>query len=214
MNTLAAYSTALGPAECIEVGQLPVPAPGPTDVLVRTEALAVDQVDTLVRSGAYRTPTPFPFIIGRDLAGTVAASGPGAVGFAEGDQVWCNRLGHGGRQGSFAQHVVAAAERLCHLPPASIRPGPWRFCRPLACACRAPPWPRAALATCFGQPVMERAGSGNRVVGQLLAAGTFPARPASTAGANTRAGGACPARPRDPVTHADRAVQGSPIARG
>ena len=59
MNTLAAYITALGPPECIEVGQLPVPAPGPTDVLVRTEALAVDQVDTLVLSGAYRTPTPF-----------------------------------------------------------------------------------------------------------------------------------------------------------
>jgi NADPH:quinone reductase-like Zn-dependent oxidoreductase len=116
MNTLAAYITALGPAERIEVGQLPVPALGPTDVLVRTEALAVDQVDTLVRSGAYRTPTPFPFIIGRDMVGTVAAAGPGAVGFAEGDRVWCNSLGHGGRQGSFAQHVVVAAERLYHLP--------------------------------------------------------------------------------------------------
>jgi Alcohol dehydrogenase GroES-like domain len=84
-------------------------------VLVRTEALAVDQVDTLVRSGAYRTPTPFPFIIGRDLAGRVAASGPGAADFAEGDRVWCNSLGHGGRQGSFAQHVVVAAETA--LPP-------------------------------------------------------------------------------------------------
>lgn len=45
-----------------------------------------------------------------------AACGPGAVGFAEGDRVWCNSLGHGGRQGSFAQHVVVAAERLYHLP--------------------------------------------------------------------------------------------------
>lgn len=116
MDTLAAYITALGPAERIEVGQLPVPVLGPTDVLVRAEALAVNQVDTLVRSGAYSTPTPFPFIIGRDLAGVVAAAGPGAVGFAEGDRVWCNSLGHGGRQGSFAQHVVVAADRLYHLP--------------------------------------------------------------------------------------------------
>lgn len=116
MNTLAAYVTALGPAERIQVGPLPVPTLGPTDVLVRTQALAVDQVDTLVRSGAYRTPTPFPFIIGRDLVGTVAAAGPGAAGFAEGDGVWCNSLGHGGRQGSFAQDVVVAAERLYHLP--------------------------------------------------------------------------------------------------
>jgi NADPH:quinone reductase-like Zn-dependent oxidoreductase len=116
MNTLAAYITALGSADCIEVGHLPVPTPGPTDVLVRTEALAVDNVDTLVRSGAYRTPTPFPFIIGRDMVGTVATAGPGATGFAEGDRVWCNSLGHGGRQGSFAELVVVAAERLYHLP--------------------------------------------------------------------------------------------------
>lgn len=116
MNTLAAYITALGTADCIEVGYLPVATPGPTDVLVRTEALVVDNVDTLVRSGAYRTPTPFPFIIGRDMVGTVVAAGPGAAGFAEGDRVWCNSLGHGGRQGSFAQYIAVAAERLYHLP--------------------------------------------------------------------------------------------------
>ncbi|MGH3276276.1 MAG: NADPH:quinone reductase [Streptosporangiaceae bacterium] len=116
MTTLAAYVTELGPPERIEVGQLPVSPLGPTDVLVRTEVLAVDQVDTLVRSGRYKTPTPFPFIIGRDLVGTVMSRGPGAVGFAEGDRVWCNSLGHGGRQGSFAQEVVVAAERLYHLP--------------------------------------------------------------------------------------------------
>ncbi len=116
MDTLAAYISALGPAECIQVGDLPVATPGPTDVLVRTEAMVVDNVDTLVRSGAYSTPTPFPFIIGRDLVGTVASAGPGATGFSEGDRVWCNSLGHAGRQGSFAHHVVVAAERLYHLP--------------------------------------------------------------------------------------------------
>jgi NADPH:quinone reductase-like Zn-dependent oxidoreductase len=116
MDTLAAYITALGPADFIEVGYLPVATPGPTDVLVRTEAMAVNNVDTLVRSGAYRTPTPFPFIIGRDLVGTVLSAGPGAALFSEGDRVWCNSLGHGGRQGSFAQDVVVPAERLYHLP--------------------------------------------------------------------------------------------------
>lgn len=116
MNTLAAYITALGPPECIEIGDLPVPAPGPADVLVRTEAMAVDNVDILVRSGAYTTPTPFPFVIGRDMVGTVVAAGPGVTGFAEGDRVWCNSLGHAGRQGSFAQRVVVAADRLYHMP--------------------------------------------------------------------------------------------------
>lgn len=121
MNTLAAYITALGPPDRIEVGYLPVATPGPTDVLVRTEAMAVDNVDTLVRSGAYPTPTPFPFVIGRDLVGTVISAEPGATGFAEGDLVWCNSLGYEGRQGSFAQHVVVAADRLYHLA-ASIDP--------------------------------------------------------------------------------------------
>jgi NADPH:quinone reductase-like Zn-dependent oxidoreductase len=112
----AAYITQLGPPEVIRVGELPVPVPGPTDVLVRVEVVAVDPVDTLVRSGAYRTPTPFPFVVGRDLVGTVAEVGDGVAGFAAGDRVWCNSLGHGGRQGSFAEYAVVPAERLYHLP--------------------------------------------------------------------------------------------------
>jgi NADPH:quinone reductase-like Zn-dependent oxidoreductase len=85
-------------------------------VLVRVEVVVVDPVDTMVRSGAYRTPTPFPFVVGRDLVGTVAEAGAGVAGFVAGDRVWCNSLGHGGRQGSFAEYAVAPAERLYHLP--------------------------------------------------------------------------------------------------
>lgn len=112
----AAYVTELGPADAIRVGELPVPAAGPTDVLVRVEVVVVNPVDTMVRSGAYPTPTPFPFVIGRDLVGTVAAAPPGVAGFAPGDRVWCNSLGHGGRQGSFAEYAVVPAERLYRLP--------------------------------------------------------------------------------------------------
>jgi NADPH:quinone reductase-like Zn-dependent oxidoreductase len=115
----AAYITQLGPAEEIRFGDLPVPVPGPTDVLVRVEVVAVNPVDVLVRSGGYPTPTPFPFVVGRDLMGTVAEVGPGAVGFAVGDRVWCNSLGHGGRQGSSAEYAVVPAERLYHLPGAA-----------------------------------------------------------------------------------------------
>lgn len=112
----AAYVERHGPAASIRYGELPVPAYGPTDVLVAVEAVVVDPVDTFVRSGAFRTPTPFPFVIGRDLVGTVAARGNGAPGFALGDAVWANSLGHGGRQGSFAEYAVVAADRLYHLP--------------------------------------------------------------------------------------------------
>lgn len=112
----AAYITATGPTKNIRLGELPMPSLGPTDVLVRAEVVAVNNVDTFVRSGAYQTALPMPFIVGRDVVGVVAAMGAGVVGFAVGDRVWCNSLGHAGRQGSFATYVVISADRLYHLP--------------------------------------------------------------------------------------------------
>ncbi|MGH8961622.1 MAG: NADPH:quinone reductase [Jatrophihabitantaceae bacterium] len=112
----AAYVTRLGPAAEIRVGSLPVPQPGAVEVLVRAEAMAVNHVDTYVRSGAYRTSTPFPFVVGRDLVGTVVGLGSADVGFGPGDRVWCNSLGYGGRQGSFGQYAVVPTDRLYPLP--------------------------------------------------------------------------------------------------
>ncbi|MEU7169598.1 NADPH:quinone reductase [Streptomyces morookaense] len=112
----AAYTEELGPPEVIRYGELPVPQPGPTDVVVEVMATAVNHVDTFVRSGAWRTPLAFPFVVGRDLVGTVAEAGPGAPGFRPGDRVWCNSMGHDGRQGAAAERVVVPADRLYRLP--------------------------------------------------------------------------------------------------
>jgi NADPH:quinone reductase-like Zn-dependent oxidoreductase len=112
----AAYIEELGPPEVIRYGELPAPRPGPCDVLVDVGAAAVDPVDTFVRSGAWSTTVPFPFVIGRDLVGTVAEAGPGAPGFRPGDRVWCNSLGHAGRQGAAAEQAVVSADRLYRLP--------------------------------------------------------------------------------------------------
>lgn len=112
----ASYITELGPAEAIQIGELPVPIPGPTEVLVSVEAVAVNPVDTFIRAGRYQTATPFPFILGRDLVGTVFHA-PVGTGFTTGERVWCNSLGHDGRQGSFAQFAIVSADRLYRLPP-------------------------------------------------------------------------------------------------
>lgn len=116
----AAYIERRGPAEEIHVGPLDLPTLGPDDVLVRVSAAGVNHVDTFVRSGAYPTPVTFPFVIGRDLTGVVvrpaAGSDPALGGFAAGEAVWCNSLGHDGRQGSCAEFVAVAAERLYRLP--------------------------------------------------------------------------------------------------
>ena len=113
---MAAYIDELGPAESIRVGPLPVPVAGPTDVLIAVSAVAVNPVDTFIRAGRYRTAIAFPFIVGRDLVGTVVHA-PIGTGFTAGEQVWCNSLGHDGRQGSFAQFAVVPAARLYRLPP-------------------------------------------------------------------------------------------------
>jgi 2-desacetyl-2-hydroxyethyl bacteriochlorophyllide A dehydrogenase len=112
----AAFIERLGPPEVIQYGTVATPVPGPTDVLVEVAAVSVNPVDTLVRSGIYRTPVPFPFVVGRDLVGTVRSAGPGAPGFAPGDRVWCNSLGHAGRQGAAAELAVVPVDRLYRLP--------------------------------------------------------------------------------------------------
>jgi NADPH:quinone reductase-like Zn-dependent oxidoreductase len=112
----AAYIEQRGPAEDIRYGELPAPVPGPDEVLVDIEVSAVNHVDTFVRSGAWHTPVEFPFVIGRDLVGVVAAVGPVASGFTVGDRVWCNSLGYDGRQGAAAEQAVVPADRLYRLP--------------------------------------------------------------------------------------------------
>src|SRR5690625_3536885 len=112
----AAFVRETGPAASIQIGSWPVPKCGPDDVLIKTAALAVNHVDLFIRSGVYQTPLPMPFVIGRDCVGQVAATGSGVEGFSVGDFVWCNSLGHEGRQGSFSEYVQAPADRVYPLP--------------------------------------------------------------------------------------------------
>ncbi|HTW08479.1 MAG TPA: NADPH:quinone reductase [Acidimicrobiales bacterium] len=112
----AAFITELGSPDNIQIGDLIEPTLGTLDVLVRTQALAVNFVDTLVRSGRYPTPKTFPFVIGRDVVGVVAAKGDAVDGFQVGDLVWSNSLGHRGLQGSFSEYVAVPSARLYPLP--------------------------------------------------------------------------------------------------
>jgi NADPH:quinone reductase-like Zn-dependent oxidoreductase len=110
----AACITSFGPPEHIRISRLPVPDTGPGEILVRVSAVEVNHVDTFIRSGAYRTDVTFPFVIGRDLVGSVIR--PGDSAFRCGDRVWSNSMGHDGRQGSFAEYVAVPADRLYPLP--------------------------------------------------------------------------------------------------
>lgn len=116
----AAFIRETGPADSISVGDVPVPRPGPGSVLVQNQAMAVNHIDTFIRAGVTGAPLPGragePFIVGRDLAGTVAEVGAGVTAFAVGDAVWSNSMGIDGRQGSFSDYSVVPADRLYALP--------------------------------------------------------------------------------------------------
>ena len=112
----AAYIEQVGPPEFIRFGELRVPKVGPTDVRVKVHAVAVDPIDTYIRSGKFPIPLPFPFVIGRDMSGQVEEVGTAVTRFRAGDRVWCNNQGYDGRQGTFAEYVVASESLLYPLP--------------------------------------------------------------------------------------------------
>ena len=112
----AAYIEQVGTPDKIHYGELPVPKVGPADVRVKVDAVTVDPIDVYIRSGKFPIPLPFPFVIGRDMAGKVEEVGPAVTRFRKGDRVWCNNQGYDGRQGTFADSMVTNESLLYPLP--------------------------------------------------------------------------------------------------
>src|ERR1051325_9067217 len=115
----AAYIEKTGPPENIRFGELPVPNPADSECLVRVKAVAVNPIDTYVRSGAVAMQLPFPFIVGCDLAGVVEAAGPNSRRFKPGYRVWGSNQGLFGRQGTFAE-FASVADSWLHPIPSSV----------------------------------------------------------------------------------------------
>src|SRR5690606_25478039 len=97
-----AFIEQTGPPEVIQYGEIPTPEPRGRQIRVRVHAVAVNPIDTYVRSGMVPMDLPRPFIVGCDFAGTVDAVGEEATSFKVGDRVWGSNQGLMGRQGTFA----------------------------------------------------------------------------------------------------------------
>ena len=86
----AVYFNEHGGPEQLIYGELPDPAPGVGEVLVRVRACGMNHADIWVRGGLPFLRVKKPFVLGQDVAGEVAAVGSDVHGIAVGDRVILN----------------------------------------------------------------------------------------------------------------------------
>jgi len=115
----AAFIKQTGPPEVIVYGDLPDPKPGRKQCLVKVGAVDVNPIDVYIRRGSIPAKLSFPFILGRDLAGTVLEAGAGVKSFKPGDRVWATSQGTDGRPGTFAE-LAAVHERWLNPTPTGL----------------------------------------------------------------------------------------------
>ena len=77
----------VGPGVPIELQEVPDPAPGPNEVVVRVEACGICASDLHFIHGEMPLPVPPPLTMGHEASGTIAAVGTEVPGWREGDRV-------------------------------------------------------------------------------------------------------------------------------
>jgi NADPH:quinone reductase-like Zn-dependent oxidoreductase len=117
---------------------VPDPALGDDDVLVRVRSCALNHFDIDLRENLSRWPLRLPWILGLEFAGDVAAFGSNVRGFSEGDRVWvlhelpcleCEHCVRGDdnlclaaemwsvqRPGGYAEYIAVPARAVFALP--------------------------------------------------------------------------------------------------
>lgn len=105
-----------GDADVLRYEDVPDPAAGPGQVVIKVEAIGVNPVDTYIRAGVHLIRPDLPFIPGSDAAGTVLAVGDGVRSFKPGDRVYAaGSLGEAWGD-CYAEQLVRRAEQFCPLP--------------------------------------------------------------------------------------------------
>ncbi|WP_439588936.1 quinone oxidoreductase family protein [Hydrogenophaga sp.] len=93
-----------------QVAELPLPVPGPHEILVRVKAASLNRAD--LASLAAKDDK----VIGMEWAGEVVQAGPEAGAWQVGDRVMCTGAG------AFAEYAVTDGGRACRIPDATL---PW-----------------------------------------------------------------------------------------
>ena len=111
----AAVADRYGAPETLRIATLPTPQPAAGEVLIRVAASSVNPIDWKQLEGTTKDwwPLEFPAVLGRDVAGHIAAVGPDVADFEVGDAVMADL---GRATGSFAEY--------CVVPAAAVAPKP------------------------------------------------------------------------------------------
>jgi NADPH2:quinone reductase len=109
--------SAFGGPEVLRLEDVPDPAPGPQQAVVRIRAAGVNPVDVYIHSGGYARKPPLPYTPGFDGAGEIESVGPGLEGFAPGDRVYVAGPGRTiAGAGTYAERALCSADQLHRLP--------------------------------------------------------------------------------------------------
>lgn len=106
-----------GDPDVLTLAEIPRPAPGPGEALLRVQAAGLNPVDFKTRAGGslasqYKN---FPVVLGWDVAGVVEELGPGASGLAVGDPVYgMIRFPEEGR--GYAEYATTPVEHVAAKP--------------------------------------------------------------------------------------------------
>ena len=110
-----------GDVSVLRYEDAPLPEPRVDEVLIRVHSAGVNPADCQFRQGHYKdfAPLPMPFILGWDVAGTVATVGEQVKQFRRGDAVFA--MADMSRNGAYAEYIAVRADEAA-LAPKSIPP--------------------------------------------------------------------------------------------
>ncbi|MEO5717788.1 MAG: NADPH:quinone reductase [Chthoniobacterales bacterium] len=96
----------------MKLAEVPMPEPGPGQVLVKVQAVGVNPVETYIRAGTYARKPALPFTPGNDGAGLVEKAGEGVKEFRAGDRVYLA----GSSSGTYAEYCLCSVAQVHRLP--------------------------------------------------------------------------------------------------
>lgn len=93
----------------MNVVDIPIPTPGPGQLLVRIDAIGINYIDTYFRRGLY--PRALPYVPGDEGSGVIEQVGANVTEFAPG-----HRVAWAAAPGSYAEHVLVDASSAIAVP--------------------------------------------------------------------------------------------------